>query len=193
MTVAEIGTKLTDAADGDQIIVTGKVKLVDTVEYKGLVAGDTYTVHGTLMVKSTGETLTDVEGSPVVASAEFVAEKANGTVDVTFEFDASSLNEGDNLVAFEECLTAEGNLAAVHQDINDAGQTVVVDNPDTPEVPKTPYDKTGALAPVTGWMIFLLGLTIAAAGSVSLVLLARQRRSKGSLADDVEDSEEVSE
>ena len=193
VTVAEIGTKLTDAADGDQIIVTGKVKLVDTVEYKGLVAGDTYTVHGTLMVKSTGETLTDVEGSPVVASAEFVAEKANGTVDVTFEFDASSLNEGDNLVAFEECLTAEGNLAAVHQDINDAGQTVVVDNPDTPEVPKTPYDKTGALAPVTGWMIFLLGLTIAAAGSVSLVLLARQRRSKGSLADDVEDSEEVNE
>lgn len=193
VTVAEIGTKLTDAADGDQIIVTGKVKLIDTVEYKGLVAGDTYTVHGTLMVKSTGEALADVEGNPVVASVEFVAEKANGTVDVTFEFDASSLNEGDNLVAFEECLTVEGNLAAVHQDINDAGQTVVVDNPDTPEVPKTPYDKTGALAPVTGWMIFLLGLTIAAAGSVSLVLLARQRRSEGSLADDVEDSEEVSE
>ena len=42
-------------------------------------------------------------------------------------------------------------------------------------------------------MIFLLGLTIAAAGSVSLVLLARQRRSKGNPADDVEDSEEVSE
>ena len=117
VTVAEIGTKLTDAADGDQIIVTGKVKLIDTVEYKGLVAGDTYTVHGTLMVKSTGEALADVEGNPVVASAEFVAEKANGIVDVTFEFDASSLNEGDNLVAFEECLTAEGNLAAVHQDI----------------------------------------------------------------------------
>ncbi|MGO5316944.1 VaFE repeat-containing surface-anchored protein [Paraeggerthella sp. LCP19S3_G8] len=193
VTVAEIGTKLTDAADGDQIIVTGKVKLIDTVEYKGLVAGDAYTVHGTLMVKSTGEALEDADGKPVTATAEFTPDKPSGTVDVTFEFDASSLNEGDSLVAFEECLTVEGNLAAVHQDINDAGQTVVVDNPDTPEVPKTPYDKTGALAPITGWMIFLLGLTIAAAGSVSLVLLARQRRSKGSLADDVEDSEEVSE
>ena len=193
VTVAEIGTKLTDAADGDQIIVTGKVKLIDTVEYKGLVAGDAYTVHGTLMVKSTGEALEDADGKPVTATAEFTPDKPSGTVDVTFEFDASSLNEGDSLVAFEECLTVEGNLAAVHQDINDAGQTVVVDNPDTPEVPKTPYDKTGALAPVTGWMIFLLGLTIAAAGSVSLVLLARQRHSKGSLADDVEDSEEVSE
>ena len=124
VTVAEIGTKLTDAADGDQLIVPGKVKLIDTVEYKGLVAGDTYTVHGTLMVKSTGEALADVEGNPVVASAEFVAEKANGIVDVTFEFDASSLNEGDNLVAFEECLTAEGNLAAVHQDRRSSATTL---------------------------------------------------------------------
>ena len=104
VTVAKIGTKLTDAADGDQIIVTGKVKLIDTVEYKGLVAGDAYTVHGTLMVKSTGEALEDADGKPVTATAEFTPDKPSGTVDVTFEFDASSLNEGDSLVAFEECL-----------------------------------------------------------------------------------------
>ena len=177
VTVAEIGTKLTDAADGDQIIVTGKVKLIDTVEYKGLVAGDAYTVHGTLMVKSTGEALADAEGNPVVASAEFVAEKANGTVDVTFEFDASSLNEGDNLVAFEECLTAEGNLAAAHQDIDDAGQTVVVDNPDTPEVPKTPYDKTGATAPVsTIGILALVGAVLAGAGAAALALMGRRKK-----------------
>ncbi|WP_209315549.1 VaFE repeat-containing surface-anchored protein [Trueperella pyogenes] len=191
VTVAEIGTKLTDAADGDQIIVTGKVKLIDTVEYKGLVAGDTYTVHGTLMVKSTGEALADAEGNPVVASTEFVAEKANGTIDVTFEFDASSLNEGDNLVAFEECLTAEGNLAAVHQDINDAGQTVVVDNPDTPEVPKTPYDKTGATAPVsTIGILTLVGAVLAGAGAAALALIGR--RKKGD-AGESEPDEEVTE
>lgn len=191
VTVAEIGTKLTDAADGDQVIVTGKVKLTDTIEYKGLVAGDTYTVHGTLMVKSTGEALADAEGNPVVASAEFVAEKANGTVDVTFEFDASSLNEGDNLVAFEECLTAEGNLAAVHQDINDAGQTVVVDNPDTPEVPKTPYDKTGATTPVsTIGILALVGAVLAGAGAAALALMGR--RKKGD-AGESEPDEEVTE
>lgn len=191
VTVAEIGTKLTDAADGDQIIVTGKVKLIDTVEYKGLVAGDTYTVHGTLMVKSTGEALADAEGNPVVASAEFVAEKANGTVDVTFEFDASSLNEGDYLVAFEECLTAEGNLAAAHQDIDDAGQTVVVDNPDTPEVPKTPYDKTGATAPVsTIGILALVGAVLAGAGAAALALMGR--RKKGD-AGESEPDEEVTE
>ena len=191
VTVAEIGTKLTDAADGDQIIVTGKVKLIDTVEYKGLVVGDTYTVHGTLMVKSTGEALTDAEGNPVVASAEFVAEKANGTVDVTFEFDASSLNEGDYLVAFEECLTAEGNLAAAHQDINDAGQTVVVDNPDTPEVPKTPYDKTGATAPVsTIGIAALVGAVLAGAGAAALALMGRRKKGNAS---ESEPDEEVTE
>ena len=185
------GTEITDAADGDQIIVTGKVKLIDTVEYKGLVAGDAYTVHGTLMVKSTGEALADAEGNPVVASAEFVAEKANGTVDVTFEFDASSLNEGDYLVAFEECLTAEGNLAAAHQDIDDAGQTVVVDNPDTPEVPKTPYDKTGATAPVsTIGILALVGAVLAGAGAAALALMGR--RKKGD-AGESEPDEEVTE
>lgn len=190
VTVVEIGTKLTDAADGDQIIVADMVQLIDTVEYKGLVVGDIYTVHGTLMVKSTGEALTDAEGNPVVASAEFVAEKANGTVDVTFEFDASSLNEGDYLVAFEECLTAEGNLAAVHQDINDAGQTVVVDNPDTPEVPKTPYDKTGATAPVsTIGILALVGAVLAGAGAAAVALMGR--RNKGNAGESEPDEEVI--
>lgn len=191
VTVCEIGTKLTDAADGDQIIVNCKVKLVDTIEYKGLVAGDTYTAHGTIIVKSTGDTLVGADGNPVTATVEFVAEKSDGTVDVTFEFDASDLKEGDELVAFEECLTAEGNLAAVHQDIDDAGQTVVVDNPDTPEVPKTPYDKTGATAPVsTVGIIALIGAVIAGAGAAALALMGRRRKSSNA---DSESDEEVSE
>lgn len=191
--VCEIGTKLVDAADGDQIVVTGKVGLVDTVEYKGLVAGDAYNVHGTLMAKSTGEVLLDAEGNPITATAEFVAEASEGTVDVTFEPDTSSLKEGDELVAFEECLTAEGNLVAAHQDIDDAGQTVVVDNPDTPAVPETPYDKTGAIAP--GDMIpiiALIGAALAGAG-VAVLGFIRPRR-KGSEAEkENESSEEVSE
>ncbi|MCD2434279.1 VaFE repeat-containing surface-anchored protein [Paraeggerthella hominis] len=114
VTVCEIGTTLTDASDGDHVIEIGKVTLVDTVEYKGLIPGDSYTVNGTLMVKSTGEAMTDEGSKPVTASAEFTAEDAGGTVQVTFEFDASALNESDELVAFEDCLTAEGNIAAVH-------------------------------------------------------------------------------
>lgn len=54
VTACEIGTKLTDAADGDQVVTIGKVELADEVEYKGLVPGEAYTVHGTIMVKSKG-------------------------------------------------------------------------------------------------------------------------------------------
>ena len=191
VTVVEIGTTLVDASDGDHVIVSGKVKLIDTIEYKGLVPGETYTAHGTLMVKSTGLALEDADGKPVTATADFTPDKPSGTVDVTFEFDASKIEEGVELVAFEECLTAEGNLAAAHQDINDARQTVVVDNPDTPEVPKTPYDKTGATAPVsTIGILALVGAVLAGAGASALALMGR--RKKGD-AGESEPDEEVTE
>ena len=119
VTVVEIGTKLTDAEDGDQIVASGKVKLVDTVEYKGLVPGETYTANGALVDKSTGETLVDAGGNPVTATAEFAPEAAEGVVEVAFEFDASHLEEGAALVAFERCLDAKGNVVAVHEDVDD--------------------------------------------------------------------------
>ncbi len=190
VTACGIGTKLTDAADGDQVVTIGKVKLTDTIEYKGLVPGGAYTVHGTIMVKSTGEALADEDGNPVTATATFTAEASEGAVEVTFQFDASSLKEGDELVAFEELLTAEGNLAAEHQDMNDAGQTVVMDSPDTPEAPESPYDKTGADAPAVP-PLALAGALIAAAGAVALAF-ALKRRGKGD-GDDGDASEGVSE
>lgn len=189
VTACEIGTKLTDASDGDQVVTIGKVELTDTVEYQGLVPRDKYTVHGTIMVKSTGEALSDEDGNPVTATAEFTAEASAGTVEVSFGFDALSLKEGDELVAFEELLTAQGNLAATHQDIDDVGQTVVMDNPDTPEVPASPYDKTGADAPIS-LPFALVGMLIVAAGAVTLVF-ALKRRGKGDGDDDP--SEEVTE
>ena len=48
---------------------------------KGFVAGETYTVHGTIMDKATGLALEDSEGNPVTSTAEFVAEGSNGTVE----------------------------------------------------------------------------------------------------------------
>ena len=149
VTVVEIGTTLIDSADGDHMVENGTVKLVDTVEYKGLVAGEAYTAHGTIMDKATGSPLEDAEGNPVTATAEFSPEASEGTVEVAFEFDASKIEEGAALVAFEEVLDVNGNVIAVHQDIDDEGQTVVVDNPETPG---TPYDKTGGnLLPV--WVL----------------------------------------
>ena len=188
VTVVEIGTTLVDAIDGDHVIVSGKVKLTDTIEYKGLVAGETYTAHGTLMVKSTGLALEDADGKPVTATAEFTPDKPSGTVDVTFEFDASKIEEGVELVAFEECLDVNGNVIAVHQDIEDDGQTVVVDNPDTPKVPDEPgkgYDKTG----FDTTMLFAAVVILIAAGAACGIYAVRKRKQASIESDEDADSE----
>lgn len=176
VTVVEIGTTLVDAADGDHMVENGTVTVVDTVEYKGLVAGETYTAHGTIMDKATGMPLEDSEGNPVTSTAEFVAESSEGTVEITFEFDASQLEEGASLVAFEEVLDVNGSVIAVHQDLEDEGQTVVVDNPETLG---TPYDKTGGdLLPV--WvLISALILCGGAAGAYALRGRIRRNASVG--------------
>lgn len=113
-------------------------------------------------------------------------------MEVVFEFDASGLKEGSQLVAFEQVLTADGNLVAAHQDIDDEGQTVVVDNPETPEKPGAPYGKTGADAPdasvITIGIAALIGALIAGAGAVAL---ARTKSNRKRLDDD--DAEEVEE
>ena len=188
VTVVEIGTTLVDAIDGDHVIVSGKVKLTDTIEYKGLVPGETYTAHGTLMVKSTGLALEDADGKPVTATAEFAPDKPSGTVDVTFEFDASKIEEGVELVAFEECLDVNGNVIAVHQDIEDDGQTVVVDNPDTPKAPDEPgkgYDKTG----FDTTMLFAAVVILIAAGAACGIYAIRKRKQASIESDEDADSE----
>ena len=144
------------------------------MEYKGLVPGETYTANGTLVDKSTGEALVDAGGNPVTATAEFAPKAAEGTVGVAFEFDAPHLEEGAALVAFELCLDAKGNVVAVHEDIDDDGQTVVVDNPDTPEVPDAPgekLDKTGV-----DLMPYMLGAGMALAAALALAAYGLQRR-----------------
>ena len=129
-----IGTTATDAADGDkQLTSEADVSIVDTVHYSNVTPGKTYTVSGTLMQKVTdddGNVTTTAflnNGEAIVAVAEFCAETAEGDVQVTFEFDASSLatNEKSELVVFETLSYKDAELSS-HADVNDEGQTVTV-------------------------------------------------------------------
>lgn len=175
----EVSTQAADAADGDQVIEAGKAKVIDTVAYKGLVPGETYIAVGTLMDKGTGEQSLDKDGSEVTARTPFEPEAPSGTVEVTFEFDTEGLAEGDELIVFEKVLDSAGNVVAAHEDIDSAEQSVVVDNPDTPEVPEEPYAKTGADAPDgTGYAV-AAGIALAAAAGAGGALAYRKRKTAG--------------
>ena len=121
-----IGTKAT--VEGEkEVDPLDKVTLTDTVSYTGLVPGKEYRATGVLMNKETGEKLL-VDGKEVTAETTFIAEAKNGSVDVTFIFDATGLH-GKEVVVFEN-LYRENVLLATHADINDEGQTVKIKNPE---------------------------------------------------------------
>ena len=117
-----------DADNSKSVTAEGDVTVTDYVRYTGLTAGQTYTLTGTLMDKSTKKAFVDADGNPVTATAEFTANAESGTATMTFTFDASGIKTGTKLVAFETVAT-NGIEIADHKDINDIDQTVTVKAP----------------------------------------------------------------
>ena len=76
--------------------------IIDTVKYSSLLPGKKYTMTGALMNKETGEPIL-IDGKKVTSSTTFTAEKAEGSVEVVFTFDASVL-EGTTVVAYENLI-----------------------------------------------------------------------------------------
>lgn len=117
-----------------EVIVKGEITIKDTVEYKHLVPNTEYVIKGTLMDKSTCQPFM-VKGKEVTSTVKFTPDKANGTVEVEFTFDASNIKKSTDLVVFES-LYRDNVEIAVHADLKDKGQTVTI-VPPTPKTPKT--------------------------------------------------------
>lgn len=118
----KIGTTAT--VDGSHTAdPSGEITIVDVVEYSGLTPGETYTISGILMDKSTDEALL-VDGAEITAETDFTPESADGTVELTYTLDASAL-AGTTIVVFET-LYSNGVEVAAHADINDEAQTVTI-------------------------------------------------------------------
>ena len=100
------------------------IHIVDKVAYRNLVPGETYKVTGTAIDKTTGEALKDDAGADVTATATFKAKKANGTVDVEFVFDGSTL-AGKTVVMYEN-IYYNNKLVGVHADLSDEAQIIYV-------------------------------------------------------------------
>lgn len=125
----EIGTTALDGHDGDKNVVTdGKTTVIDTVEYKNVIPGKTYTLKGSLHVKVTDEDgnvtekALEVDGKPVTAETVFTPEKSDGKVEVTFTFDSTGIPQDTEMVAFES-LEKNGVELVAHADIEDGKQT----------------------------------------------------------------------
>ena len=173
----EIGTTLINKATGDHKASPDKeVTLVDTVKYKNLEVGKEYEVTGRLMDKATGK-----EFQPAVkATAKFKPTASEGSVDVTFTFDASAL-AGRSVVAFE-VVTLDGQTVATHEDINDEGQTVEFTTPETPkpsepkpkETPKTKVTPKTGVKGMNYGLVVLIGAVVAALGLTSFAIYRKK-------------------
>ena len=118
-----------------------EVTIIDTFVFKNLIPGTEYTMTGRVMKKSDASevpaVITDAqfgaaeegeEVSPEISFTEdtvtFTPATADGSVIVSFTFDASAL-AGEDVVVFERAYH-EGTEVIVHENIDDKNQTVHV-------------------------------------------------------------------
>ena len=162
----EIHTTAADQASGSKTMTLGSsVTLVDTVTYKGLTAGKTYVLKGTIMDKASGEPI------GVTAETTFTAEAADGSVEVTFTFDTTQL-QGKTLVVFETLYDTQGNPIVAHSDLNDEDQTVSV--PVQPVIPPVVTGDDSSPMPY----VFGLAVAVLIAMAAGVILLRKRKNQK---------------
>lgn len=126
--VPKIGTTATDSKTGEKKMTLGdKVSLTDVVEYSNLEENTKYTIKGKVIRKDNEKVIKENE-------LTFITTEASGTTEVEFKINTNDL-QGKDLVVYEYVYDMQGNLVAMHEDIDDEGQTVSV--PKKPKVPRT--------------------------------------------------------
>lgn len=110
----------------------GPVTINDTVSYKNLIPGMEYTLTATPVVKGDstgtyedGDQLLDKNSKPVTASITFTPEEADGEVVVPITFEGYLIPEIE-IVCYETMTNYKGLDIAIHNDIDDEEQTVIV-------------------------------------------------------------------
>ena len=141
----------TSAADGNTNshvgVVGGKSTIIDTVTYTNLIVGKTYTVSGYLMNQDTNTAILDKDGNKITSSRTFTAATANGSIDITFEFDSSDM-EGSTAVVFED-LYHNDIRVTTHSDITDSNQSILYPKIRTKAHDKNTGDHNGTVGPET--------------------------------------------
>ena len=138
----KIGTTLRNAEGNlKMVLANADVTLIDTIDYANLNPDRTYIIKGALIDKDTKETVTEAE-------KEFSPETPDGAVELEFDFNTDGL-DGHTLVAFERIAIKDAEkpfddmIIAVHEDINDEGQTIYIPEVHTTAITKATGDHEG--------------------------------------------------
>ena len=155
----KIQTQARDKGSGTQEAqAKANTTIIDTVTYEGLIPGQSYTLKGMLMDKSTGEPLL-INEKQITAEKTFIPEKSSGREDLEFVFDAFRA-AGKEMVVFERLYVQEIEVAS-HTDLEDKNQTVEIkvpeepktekkENPDIPEKDQEKTKTSGTVSVKTG-------------------------------------------
>ena len=144
-----IGTTASDTATGGKDITIGHdASITDDVELVNLNDSTDYLLTATLMDKTTNLPVEDADGESVTASTEITTgedtpETMMQSIELTF--DTALVDRDTELVVFER-LTDAGHPeynepVAVHEDLDDEGQTVKLNGIHTTATDKTDGDK----------------------------------------------------
>ena len=124
----------TTAADADNdkfILASSESTIKDTVNYC-LLPNQSFTIHGWLVDKATGKTLTGSDGKDIESSEVInVGADRCGNVEMSYKFDSTKL-AGQEIVVFVEAFYGDGTgaeepeLIAQHKNIDDDDQTVYI-------------------------------------------------------------------
>lgn len=159
----EIHTTARDVYTEDEVgTVAEKAEIIDTVTYKNLVPGRTYTISGILMNQKTDEPYLDADGKEVRAERTFVAgekedgivaevdeekNSVSGTVELRFSFNGTNL-EDITTVVFED-LYHNNVKVTTHSDIHDKAQTVHFPKVRTSAIDVNTGDEVGVVGETT--------------------------------------------
>ena len=175
--VVDIATQARDGiTNTNEGTLTEDGTLIDTVAYTGLTPGREYRIFTTLIDKAEGAALTGEDGLPKVGTTIFTPETPDGTIDVVVNLDTTEL-AGKSVVFFEKLTDETETIIAVHEDIEDEGQTVTFpeDVPDE-ETPGKGYPKTGGFADVDPIAASLLVIALCGCAGAGYAYIRRSRR-----------------
>lgn len=105
--------------------------IIDTIDMNKLIIGSKYRLEGVIMSYETKNPFLTENGSKVIAAREFTADETNMAIDVTYPSIDTLELLGKSLVCFERLyqITEDGEiLVAIHENIEDKGQTVTYDS-----------------------------------------------------------------